>query len=713
MHQLRDIESGEIFNVIKIPRILKPGIELLNGNYKKVNVRPEVVSGDGVPLGVGERMRVSLLSPVFLVGGVDFHFIRLAQVLSQFDIQIIITSKIVSEAIVTLVPDGVDFNCSDKIEDWIWALDRFNPHAILWTNIVQYEAIYNCIKKKPKSIQIYHADSPLPTLNLTVESCTDHIILISDHLKTNRIKIPQTRIYIGIPELNRVSEPEYDIGCFGRVVEGKGIEELIDAARRLPNFSFAVCGDGDLKSKLMMDSPFNVSWLPETTDIEKVLSKFKVLAFCSQSEGCGLVVLEALRMGIPVISTPVGSMPELFDDEHILFIQHSGHLGYGIQYAISNYSLMLKKAEKAKRIISVKLSMKRMGEEYEKLLYKIVGFPLNRYKSLKLNCNINSALPRAIKGYCPNIKVLSTSADFDLNPFFESHNGSQRADIEIIPKGTFSEQMEQVGIPCDSMFDVKDDFIGKVDINFKYSEVKNRISVVIVSFNNEQYIREAICSVLSQDGVDFELLVLDSGSTDRTINIIQEYEDDSRVKCFYTDNKHCAIGRNLLISHSSGEFIAFLDSDDLMLPKSLKRRLELIDGNDFICGHMDHIFDNVRLSDRIYKWSQFNFIMNCEENNFKKIVQEYADVIGQHSLLTRRKVLAEVGGYRNTVTYGCGFEDYDLWLRVMEAGYEIIFFDDSPWALYRDHPNQISKSYGLEIVGAAIQLSKLRRLKNG
>ena len=89
------------------------------------------------------------------------------------------------------------------------------------------------------------------------------------------------------------------------------------------------------------------------------------------------------------------------------------------------------------------------------------------------------------------------------------------------------------------------------------------ISVLMPAFNVEQYISMAIDSVLNQTFSDFELIIINDGSTDGTGEIIERYyEKDSRIRVYHIENQGLANARNLAISHAKGEYVTFIDSDD-------------------------------------------------------------------------------------------------------------------------------------------------------
>ena len=98
------------------------------------------------------------------------------------------------------------------------------------------------------------------------------------------------------------------------------------------------------------------------------------------------------------------------------------------------------------------------------------------------------------------------------------------------------------------------------------------ISVIIPAYNAEHTIQETLESVQKQTFSDFEIIVIDDGSTDRTLDIVREIADP-RIKCFSYENGGVAMARNLGISHATGEFIAFLDADDMWTSDKLELQL--------------------------------------------------------------------------------------------------------------------------------------------
>src|SRR2546430_979121 len=107
------------------------------------------------------------------------------------------------------------------------------------------------------------------------------------------------------------------------------------------------------------------------------------------------------------------------------------------------------------------------------------------------------------------------------------------------------------------------------------------VSVIMPAFNAERHIVESIQSVLSQTLPDWELVVVDDGSTDNTAEILRTFVSaDARIKYVYQPNGRLGKARNTGFQHSSGGLIAFLDSDDLWLPEKLELQVTALAEHD-------------------------------------------------------------------------------------------------------------------------------------
>lgn len=109
------------------------------------------------------------------------------------------------------------------------------------------------------------------------------------------------------------------------------------------------------------------------------------------------------------------------------------------------------------------------------------------------------------------------------------------------------------------------------------------ISVIIPVYNTEKYLRQSIDSVLVQTYSAWELILIDDGSADGSERICDEYAlKDSRIRVYHTKNRGVSAARNMGLEHAAGEWIAFLDSDDLMLPNALETYVRYSDDTDLV-----------------------------------------------------------------------------------------------------------------------------------
>ena len=109
------------------------------------------------------------------------------------------------------------------------------------------------------------------------------------------------------------------------------------------------------------------------------------------------------------------------------------------------------------------------------------------------------------------------------------------------------------------------------------------VSIITPTYNSERFIAETIVSVQAQTYQDWEMIIVDDCSTDKTAEIVASFQEkDSRIKYFYNStNKGSALSRNLALQKAKGKWIAFLDSDDLWHPEKLEKQIEFMTKNNY------------------------------------------------------------------------------------------------------------------------------------
>ncbi len=216
---------------------------------------------------------------------------------------------------------------------------------------------------------------------------------------------------------------------------------------------------------------------------------------------------------------------------------------------------------------------------------------------------------------------------------------------------------------------------------------KSFVSVIVPTYNRADLISETIESILNQTYKNIELIIVDDGSTDNTEKVIRKFKDN-RIKYIKTGYSGVpARPRNIGIKKAKGEYIAFLDSDDMWLPEKLEKQIKVFQASDetaMLYTRFRTIEGDV-ISDRIFpENSKYN-----SGNMFKSIYLR--NLIACSSVMVRRSVLDQVGLF-NTDPNLIAIEDADLWLRIA-LKYTIKCTADLPLLIYRIHSQSISQGF--------------------
>jgi glycosyltransferase involved in cell wall biosynthesis len=188
------------------------------------------------------------------------------------------------------------------------------------------------------------------------------------------------------------------------------------------------------------------------------------------------------------------------------------------------------------------------------------------------------------------------------------------------------------------------------------------ISILLATYNGDKHIRSSIDSVLSQDYIDFEILIGLNGSGEKTKNIIREY-NDSRIRIFdFGEDKGKGKTLNKLLKESHHEYLCIQDDDDVWMTSKLSKQIVYIEEFDVIGSRIQYIdeYGNFQGVPRIFTSNQEIVNLSMSGNN----------QIANTSALFNKSKVVEVGGWREDID---GIEDYDLWLRMMRKG--CVFFN--------------------------------------
>ncbi len=212
-----------------------------------------------------------------------------------------------------------------------------------------------------------------------------------------------------------------------------------------------------------------------------------------------------------------------------------------------------------------------------------------------------------------------------------------------------------------------------------------QVSVVAPTFNRREVLPRALDSVVAQTSGDWELIVVDDGSTDGTAEMVeQDYPD---IHLVVQENRGVSAARNAGIAQARGEWIAFLDSDDAWLPEKLERQMKALEAQSGhrLC-HTEEIW--IRNGQRVNPATKY---AKSGGHIYQKCLP--LCVISPSSVVMRRDLLEETGGFDESLEV-C--EDYDLWLRVT-AREPVLFVEEPLLHKYGGHPDQLStKHWGMD-----------------
>ncbi|MFQ6092657.1 MAG: glycosyltransferase [bacterium] len=208
-----------------------------------------------------------------------------------------------------------------------------------------------------------------------------------------------------------------------------------------------------------------------------------------------------------------------------------------------------------------------------------------------------------------------------------------------------------------------------------------RVSVIIPTYNRAQFLTEAIGSVLDQSYGDFELIVIDDGSKDGTREVLKPFQ--GRLTYCYQEHAGVSRARNRGLSLARGDYVAFLDSDDLWRRQKLEKEVNFFEENPGanIC-YTDEVWirNGVRVNPKRIHRKQSGWI-------FRQCVP--LCIISLSSAMMHSSLFHQVGPFDEHLP-AC--EDYDLWLRVSLV--TEVHFIAEPLIIKRGgHPDQLSKKY--------------------
>ena len=215
--------------------------------------------------------------------------------------------------------------------------------------------------------------------------------------------------------------------------------------------------------------------------------------------------------------------------------------------------------------------------------------------------------------------------------------------------------------------------------------LKSLVSIVTPVFNGEKTIAKTIESVLNQTFNDFEMVIVDDRSTDKTADIIKKYQEkDKRIKYYLLEKKGGAsAARNLAIKKATGRYIAFLDGDDLWYPEKLEKQIKFMQDNDYAFSYTDYEY----IDD---DGNKLNILRKCPKKmTYHRML--LGDSVGCLTVIYDAKKVEDI-----SIPTLKKRNDYALWclvLKKVKVGYKC----DGILSLYRKGTNSNTLSSGSKV----------------
>ncbi len=226
------------------------------------------------------------------------------------------------------------------------------------------------------------------------------------------------------------------------------------------------------------------------------------------------------------------------------------------------------------------------------------------------------------------------------------------------------------------------------------------ISIIIPVYNGESTIQETICSIWAQTFQDYELIVVNDGSTDSTLSILQTYTDP-RLRVISTTNQGLAATRNVGIKHALGKYISFIDADDLWTPDKLESQL-------------DALLKDTTGASVAYSWTspfEEGIVYSPNQTRICGYVYEYLllenFIASGSNILVEKALIDEVGGFDEELRY-C--EDWEFYLRLAAVSPFVVV--PRGQILYRITSTSMSSKVKMVEDNCRLALGRAARFKN-
>ncbi len=316
-------------------------------------------------------------------------------------------------------------------------------------------------------------------------------------------------------------------------------------------------------------------------------------------------------------------------------------------------------------------------------------------------------------------------ASLEVNP---RHNQKLRLtmdtheDFKLIAKmlATFKKKKKEFTYSMDDIFDYFDNNSNlfkinknikqkslprniKTTLNWKNLSKNPLVTVYITNYNYSNYIEQAIDSVINQNFQDFELIIIDDGSTDNSAEVIENYRNHSKIHIVYQKNKGLNATNNIALSMSKGKYIVRLDADDFLNEYALLLMVKKLESNDEI----GLVFSDYYLVDK-----NGSIVVEEKRHDFSKVSLLDQPAHGACTMI-RKSVLEDVGGYSKEFTRQDG---YELWLKISK--YKKVRNINLPLFNYRKHGENLTENKEIlyktrhEIIKKHLKLHQIKHKKH-
>lgn len=226
------------------------------------------------------------------------------------------------------------------------------------------------------------------------------------------------------------------------------------------------------------------------------------------------------------------------------------------------------------------------------------------------------------------------------------------------------------------------------------------ISIVIPAYNAENFITETINSVIKQSYLNWELVIVNDGSKDKTLEIVKKIaETNARITIIDQPNSGVSHSRNNGLEVSKGEFICFLDADDLLNPNNLEVKANALEQNKW-----DAVYSSCELIDK-NSISQNRYLFGQIPTSIDDILELRGNYITAPSgFLYRKSIFKSIGGYDPNLSNNA---DQELLIKILANKFKVGYISDSLWK-YRMHSGNMSSNIRLLEKDSVYMYEKLR-----